>query len=273
MLYAGEKVFDDSNYHELIGDGHAVVSGGERRLLARIPKPTHHNSSGYCSAKFSDKFGRIPRSEWSDRLKEQIRLKARVSDYCDFTAFDQDGLPTCWAIGTCQAATIARRIMGLPLKRLSGCSIAVPISGGHSGGYEGEALEYMAKHGAASTDTWKENDTRRSLNTDAAVVADRQNFKALEFVEMESFDDWATMCLLTFAGTCAYNFWSHVVSIVDLVEIERGSFGLRHRNSWAESYGVKNDLGFGGFNVMREGRGTPSSGWMIRQLTAMNLST
>ncbi|HWB00053.1 MAG TPA: hypothetical protein VG713_16255, partial [Pirellulales bacterium] len=63
-----------------------------------------------------------------------------------------------------------------------------------------------------------------------------------------------------------YDWMCHVMCMCDLVEIEANSFGLRPRNSWGD-WGAKNDLGFSGFNVYREGHGTPSSGFMLRQVT------
>lgn len=267
-LFRGEKVYDSPEdfFRDYPSDGAEIVINGERRLLSRKPRPEGHDSSGYCRRKFGDVFPVIPRSDWSARIKEQIELRSRISDYCDFKPPDQDGLPTCWAIGTCHGLAIKRRTQRLPFKPISGCSIAVPISGGHSGGYEGEAVAYIVKHGAASTDTWPENDTRRSLNTDPAVVADRLNHKIEGAIEVNGTDEWASACLLTLPGTFAYNWMSHVMTMCDLVEIEKNSFGFRPRNTWGD-WGAKNDLGFYGFNTYREGHGTPDSGWIYEQVT------
>lgn len=259
-LYVGEKVYDDSNKAEWCGDGQTIFAGGEKRLLSRIAAAPLRAYAAFNSA-----FPDIPETEWDARIDEQIELEARVSDYCDFPAFDQDGLPTCWAIGTAQAATITRRIMGLPHRQLSGCSLAVPISGGHRGGYEGEANEYAVEHGIASVDVWPENNTDRSLNSKGEVQADRLNHKVLEFLEMQTRANWATACLRTKCGPFAYDEMSHVMAMCDLVRIERGSYGFRVRNSWSNGWGAKNKHGFGGFAVYRN---TPDSGLIINQMTA-----
>lgn len=261
------KVYDDSNFEELTGDGHKVHAAGDVRLLSAMPKPAGHDTRLY-SKPFKDGFSRIPRSEWPARIAEQKAKRMRVSDFQKFKAHDQNGLPTCWANGPAHAATTLRVMQGLPLVYISACSLAVPISGGHSGGYEGEALQYMAKNGAASTDVWSNNDTSRSLNSDPKVAESRKHHFALESYECESFDDYATALLLGLPIAIAFNWWSHVISGGDLVQIEGGSFGINYRNNWSDSWGEKNDYGFGGYVTMREGKGTPDSGFALRQVTS-----
>jgi hypothetical protein len=268
MLYANEKVYDETNYRELVGNGEFVEVGGEKRLLARTPPPASANPRDFSTAFADSGIEVIPRSEWPRLIAEQIALKSRVSDYCDFPPWDQDGLPTCWANGPTQAMAIMRRIQGLPFKCLSACSVAVPISGGHSGGWEGDALKYAAKNGVASTDVWPENNTSKKLINDPAVIADRANHVALEWIDCgDDPDVWGTVCLLGMPGAFAYNWMSHVMTMCDLVETA-GGYGFRVRNSWA-NWGAKNDHGFAGFAVYKEGRrGTPNSGFALRQVTA-----
>lgn len=272
MLYKNEKVYDDENINQFYKDhgigrdggfSHITVEG-ERRLLAAVPKPPGFDSSGFSKA-FSAAYSDIPPSEYDARIDEQAALQSRVSDYCDFPAFDQDGLPTCWAIGTAQAMSIARRIQGLPHIQISGCSIAVPISGGHSGGWEGDAVEYLAKHGGASVAVWPENNTNRSLDRDPKVIEDRKLHLAVEFLEMNTKANWATALLRTKCGPFAYNRMSHVMCMCDFIRIESGHYGFRVRNSWKDSWGAKNKHGMGGFATYSW---TPDSGYIINQVKA-----
>ena len=260
------KIFDDSNFEELIGDGSTIVVNGVHRMLSRTPKPMGHDTRKY-SAKFGDRIPLIPRSEWPDRIAEQKAKKMRVSDHQRFEATNQGNLPTCWAAGTCHTFTTMRAMQGLSPIMLSPCSLAVPISGGHSGGYEGDAVEYFTKHGGVRESLWGATDTSRRLMNDAACVADRELFIAEETLELEGFDQFATAWLLGFPTVDAYDFWSHVVMGADLLELERGSFGTLQRNNWGH-WGEKNDAGFDGYLVMREGKGTPSSGFMFRQVSS-----
>jgi len=266
-LFAGEKVYDDSNFKELVGDGTSVIANGERRLLSRMAPPKGHNPGGY-SAVWETAFKKIPRTEWDARIEEQIKLKTRISDYQRYAPMDQDGLPTCWTQGPCGAFMATRAIMNLPHIDLSGCSLAVPISGGHSGGYEGVALKYLVEHGAVSTKYWGNNDTSKALMKNENCIKDRLNHKALEVYQCkDDFDVWATACLLSQAGAFAYDWMSHVMMTCDLVKIEGNSYGLRIRNSWG-NWGAKNEAGFFGYAVYREGKGTPDSGFALRQVTA-----
>ena len=267
-LYRGEVVYDDSNYKSLIGDGQRVAAAGELRLLSAMPRPANADTSGY-SRKFGASRKVYPRSDWSAMIKEREERKARCSDYCDFPAYDQDGIPYCWNFGPVQAMHNKRRMQGLPTPvALSPASVGGPVTGYRArGGWEGEALEYLAQHGATTVDKWPQASISRQYAT-AEVEADRANYKALEWDECETFDEFASALLDGDPSPVAYNWWRHVVYLCDLVEIEANSFGVRLRNSWHDNWGAKNELGFGGFAVGREGRYTPSSGFALREATS-----
>lgn len=277
MLYKGEKVYDDSNIRELLGghreylpDGsHVIVQehGGVKRYMSAMPRPAGHDSRVY-SRTFASAVKLIPRSDWSAALKEQIEQKRLTSQLQNWTSDDQGSYPTCWAAGTCAAFATARVRQGHPHVRISAMSVAVPISGGHSGGYEGDAVSLLTKRGGVDVALWGYTEANRAKDRDPACEANRLLHKSLESYECDGFDEFATAWLLGFPCTVSYNWWSHVVMACDLVEIERGSFGVRIRNNWGESYGAKNDFGYGGYNVFREGHGTPSGGFAFRQVTA-----
>lgn len=260
-------IYDDTNFRELIGDGTSVVVAGERRLLSAMPKPEGHDSRLYSKA-FGAEVPKIPRSEWKPRLEEQKAKKRRIKDCQKWPCDNQGSFPTCWSAGTCQTYSTAR-VMQLGIGnyvRISAMSLAVPISGGRRGGYEGDAVEYLTKHGGVDEKLWGYRDPS-SHDSDPQVQANRLRHKALETYECDGFDEFATAMLLGFPCTVSYNWWSHVVMLVGLVEIEPGSFGLEIRNNWSDDYGDKNEYGFGGYAIFREGRGTPSGGFAFRQVT------
>lgn len=277
-LYRNELVIDDANFHrfapELIGDGHQVEVNGEVYSLSAKPRDyaTDPYGSGGATPFEASGLTLIPRSEWSARIKEQIERKARVSDYCKFPALNQARTNFCWYNGVVHASMMSRAIQGLPYIPLSSASGACLVKGyANRGGYGMEACKHMASVGVCRDALWPNAEINRARDTDQ-TRQDRQNFKLTEWVDADAlggkmFDICATMCLLTIPGAPAYNWWSHLVSLTDLVEIEPGSFGLRIRNSWADSWGAKNDYGFGGFQVLREGKGTPSECQFIRQVT------
>jgi len=272
QLYRGEVVWDDSNYKSLIGDGNQVIAGGEGRLLSAIPRPIDAVTTGYAISFAQSGIKKIPRHEWSARIKELEEKKARCSDYCDFKAYDQNGLPYCWCFGPTQAAANFRRKQGHPFKQLSAASVGCIASGFRSrGGWEGEALEVLRSRGATTVDKWPENSLNRQYDNDANRQ-DAENYKCTKWVDLGDFDEFFTMLLLGFPCPVAYNWWRHVVYLADPVEIEANSFGPRLRNSWSDGWGAKNELGFGGFAVGREGRYTPSSGFALMQMTAYSVS-
>jgi hypothetical protein len=277
MLYTNEMVYDHSNIHKLVSptyseklaDGRVAnvqVVNGHKRYLSGYPKPSGHDSRKY-SKPFNEAAPVIPRHDWSAALAEQVAQKRCISQRQPWEPDDQDGYPICWAAGTCAAFSTARVFQGLPFIRISGMSVAVPISGGHSGGYEGDAVEYLTKYGGASVDVWPYDDPGRSYQAQQAVVESRKHHLALEAYECNSFDEFATALLLGFPCTVDWPWWSHVTMLCDLVEIEAGSFGVRIRNNWGD-WGAKNDFGFSGYEVFREGHGTPGGGFAFRQVLA-----
>lgn len=273
-------IYGDHNFKELVGDGHSVTVNGQKYFLSRKAPPAAeqerrkemfrqemqgHRRSGVM---FHQKMDVIPRSEWSQRIKEQAAARARVSDYCNFPAFNQASTNYCWANGPCQAFTIARLQQGLPPRRISSASIACLLTDYRNvGGWELDAIEGLTDIGATTEDAWPNAAISKAYNT-AAVENDRENYVALEWVELNSFDEFATALLNGYPCAVAYNWWHHVVILCDLVEISPGHFGFLIRNSWSDGWGGKNELGFGGFAVLAEGKGTPSSGFMLRQVRA-----
>lgn len=258
------KVYDDSNYRELIGDGRVVHFGGEPRLLSAMPKPAGHNSLLY-SRPFSEANPVYPRSEWSARVKENREKKEYVSAHQKFKSHNQGSFPTCWANGPAHAGTTTRVMQGLPLVYLSAMAIAYEISGGHSGGYEGSAIERMAKVGTPSVELWGNTDASNHSH-DPAVIENRKHHTILEVYECHGFDEFFSACLLGFTIAISFNWWSHVISGGDAMEVESNSFGIDYRNNWGDDYGHKNEYGFGGYVLMREGKGTPSGGYALRHM-------
>lgn len=259
-------IIDDTNWKTQIGDGRIVRIGTEEFSLSAEPPPPDHNPLVY-SSDFGAEIPTIPRSEWPARIKEQAERKRRVSDHQRWQCDNQGSYPTCWAAGTCQAYSTAR-VMQLGMEhyvRISAMSLAVPISGGRRGGFEGDAVNYLTQYGGVDVKLWGYTDPSRKSGPE--IEANRLLHKALEVHRCRGFDEFATACLLTMPCTVSFDWWRHVVMLCDLVEIEPGSFGFRIRNNWGEGYGDKGEYGVGGYAIFREGRGTPSGGFAFRQVT------
>lgn len=254
-------IVDDSNWQDQLD---LAVKIGVGR--GGMPKPAGHDSRAYSKA-FGREIPNIARVEWPARIKELKEKKARISDHQNWACDNQGSFPTCWSAGTMQAASTCHKIQTGGHVYLSAMAVAVPISGGRSGGYEGDAVRYLTEHGGVDARLWGYTDPSRKQN-DPEVQANRLLHKALESYECDGFDEFATAMLLGFPCTVSYSWWSHVVMLTELVEIEPGSFGFRIRNNWGEGYGDKHEThGFGGYAVFREGKGTPSGGFAFRQMT------
>lgn len=264
-------IIDDSNWQTQIGDGQSVSVAGDKFELSWTPPAPGHDSREY-SKLFGAEIPNIPRSEWRARCEEKIKRKSRISDHQKWQCDAQSG-PTCWAAGSCQAGSTNRVIqMGLKYYvRYSAMSIAVPISGGVSGGYEGDAVRMMTKDGVVDSRLWPYGSRRPSASNEE-IAANRLLHKTLESHECRGFDEFATALLLDMPCTVHYSWWRHVVMLCDLVEIESNSWGFRIRNNWGEGYGDKHDTHrFGGYAVFREGRGTPGGGYAFRSVTPSNV--
>lgn len=270
-LYRGEKVYaTEKDWRELIGNGKAVHACGDVRLLSRTPPPPGDNRRSY-SAPFEDSFETISRSEWSARIKEQLDTKARISDFETWPALDQNGTPQCWSNGVAGAAATVRVMQGLPYIQLSPASVAVPISGGTSGGYEGDAVRYGKEHGWAPSKIFPQHSTDRSLCNDQKVVASRPKFMLLEVFDLgNDFDKLISALLMGMPCAAAWASWSHVTEVCDPVELSGGEFAVRMRNSWGEGFGAKNEHGVGGYAVFPEHgppHGRAEGIFALRQLT------
>jgi len=269
----GEQVWDQYNVHKLLGyrledcrPGVSIYVEDDHRVLAHVP-PTAAEYAAFvgCATAFEDSgLEYIPDSDLVPRIQEQAERKRRCSDYVDFLAYDQNGLPQCWSDGTVQAADVTRRIQGLPSVRLSASSLAVPINGGHSGGSEYNAVRMAMQDGIVRQDLWGNNDTHNYSNQ-PGIKEDRTNHKILGFIDCGSNERKWNACLLnTLCGPFAYNRMSHVMAMMERVIIEAGSLGWRVRNSWKDSWGVKNWRGVGGFQTFRW---CPDSGGCITGMT------
>ena len=255
----GFGIVDDDNWKNVVSDTAAEAKGYEARDYDEHP---------YGSVQYSAPFDMpvIPRSEWADRIKEREEQKARLADlhkYHKIKVKNQSRTNYCWIFGVVGAMEVCRATMNLPYVELS------PASGGariknfrNVGGWGGQAIDFIGEHGVCDVKHWPATAIdRRYLTPEAKENA--KLHRIFEFVECRrrSFDQLATLLLLGIPCPVAFNWWGHLVYATDLVAIERNSFGILICNSWGTRW--KN----GGWDVLREGRGTPDECHGVRAVS------
>lgn len=258
------KILETPHFDERMPDGSVIgvqVVGGIKRYMSRRPTPTGRKIFA-ALPRYGDVFPVFPRSEWSDRIKEKKAKKTRIRDFQNFAAHDQNGFPSCWRNGPAHAYTTLRVIWGMALTYISAMSLC-PEHSPNTGGDESDAGNYLVSPGGASVDVWGNNDSNMSLDGTPAVQESRKHHRAAQMYSLNSDDEFMSASLMDppMPMAIAFNRWSHVISGGDGAEPEPGVFGMEDRNNWGESYGSKNDFGFGGYNVFQFGGWSPSSGF------------
>lgn len=199
----------------------------------------------------------IPRSEWSDRIKEKQRNKSQTSDILKaqgVRATNQHSDGYCWAYSTTGCLIVNRALANQPYVHLSGHMIGTIVKRGRDeGGWCGLSAKFIREHGTCSADIWPEGKRNLRLDTEQARANAKLHRTSEDWVDLRrdvydqnlTFDMIATclLCNVPVAGDFAW--WSHSVLLCDLVEVESGSFGWRLRNSWGQSWGDN------GFSVIR----------------------
>lgn len=261
--------------HEvLIDDGNAAarapinpVINGERKLMGYVPRDRSKVPEGSMPFSRSFDLPKIPRSEWPERIEEMEKTKTRLSDISDaqgIQSLDQNGTNFCWCNAVVGALQLVRAHMGEPYVKLSPASVAAPIKGySNQGGWGGEALSYIVKHGIASIEHWPANAINRSYDN-AQSQANRELHKVTEWLDLPEGDFEAVMTCLFHRIPVAVglSWWSHEVLYCDPVMFGRDDFGVRFRNSWSNSYGDH------GFNTLHESKARPSDACAVLVPTA-----
>lgn len=255
----GVPVIDDATPNDFVFDPN-YARGGEPRDYGVQPMEL------FASA---DMIPLIPKSEWRARIEELDREEAQVDHVIlrarakgRFKDLNQNPFNFCWAHSVTHAVMASREIANLPPVALSAFGLvhlADPARAqGNRGGWCGLAAQAAREKGIPSQATYPQGKVKQSLNE--AILEDAKKHLVTEdFVDLQkpvwfqnlSFEAVAS-CLLT-GRPCAvdFNWWSHSVCAVKLVEVEAGSFGIVIDNSWGLAWG---DQGRG---ILRGSRAIP----------------
>jgi hypothetical protein len=266
-LRDNEPLIDDSTPEE---DTHDVKVDGEEKGRGLIPRDWDKFPLGCYGGVRSYKavdMPVIPKSEWSDRIKEMETKKSRLSDIIlkgnkgsHIPSLDQNGQGYCWAYSSTGCVMALRAAMNLPYVRLSAHGVACVIKGFQDeGGWGAQSLDFIMNRGVPSVEFWAEKSMSKKYDTketweNAALhkvtggwidLADAQYDRNL------TFDQVATLLLCRIPIVVDFNWWGHSVHATDLVEVSRVDYGIRIRNSWTDSYGDR------GFAVLQGNKARP----------------
>lgn len=194
----------------------------------------------------------IPRSEWSARIKEKKELGTQISDIRNtmlagqpMPALDQNGQGYCWAYSTGSALLMLRALQNQPYVRFSPHAVAWKIKGGKDeGGWGALSLQWAIDKGYPGDKFWPQKSMSRE-HDNAATWEDAAKHKVSEdWVDLSddvysrnlTFDMVGTLLLSNIPIVVDFNWWSHSVCAIDLVEVESNSFGIRILNSWGNAW-------------------------------------
>ncbi|HEX5446793.1 MAG TPA: C1 family peptidase [Pirellulales bacterium] len=263
-LRPNETIIGDHNAHERCSaPGSAFGRGYIARDRKRIPQ---------ASMPFSAKFNLplIPRSEWDARIEEMEKTKTRLSDISDaqgIKSLNQQQTNYCWCNAVVGCVQLIRAKAGEPYVLLSAASVAAPVKGfSNVGGWGGEALSYIVKHGIASTEFWPANAISQQYQT-PEEEANRKLHKVTEWLDLDegNFDQVMTCLFNRMPVAAGLNWWGHEVMFCDPVKFGANDYGVRFRNSWDDSWGDH------GFDTLHESKARPADACVPLVSTGANV--
>lgn len=274
-LRASDYLINDETPEE---ETHACVVDGEVKMRGYVPR--NYVTHAHCSSPHAIPFEAlnlplIPRSEWSDRIKEGEATKSflthvrrRANNGKPIPSLDQNQKGYCWAHSATMACIMSRAKMNQPYKRLSAFMVACILKNYRDeGGWGALALDFITENGVPTVETWPEKSMSRS-NDNAAMRADAALHKVLAgYVDIDhqvfdrnlTVDQVMTLLLCRIPVIGDFNWWGHSVCLLDPVEIEAGSFGPRGINSWTDSYGDLGEFVLQGRKAVTDGAVAPRS--------------
>ena len=270
-----ELVINDGNYQRYLDP----AVNGEKVARGLIPRNyAQHPVGSGLGAVAGLTIPLIPRSEWSARIKEMEEAKTRLSDYrrignngLPIPSLDQNGQGFCWAYSTGMALMMSRMMSNQPYVRLSPHAVACKIKGFRDeGGWGALSMEFAVKNGYPSDKFWPQKSMSRSYDT-LTVWGNAEKHRVQEgYWDLDAkvydrnltFDQVMTCLMMRIPIVGDFNWWGHSVCLLDPVEVEPGSFGVRIINSWTDNWG---NLGEG---VLQGNKAIPDGAVAPRVTTA-----
>ena len=185
----------------------------------------------------------------------------------------------CWAHSSTSANMLLRALAGLPYVPLSAFAVAATIKKGRDeGGWGAQSLDFLMARGQPSQAIWPQGDRNWSkYASDQACWDNAAEHKVIDgwidlavpvYDRQLSKQQVGTLLLSNVPVVCDYNWWSHSVLGIDLVDqypnrpaTDPSRYGIRIWNSWGDSW---SDRGMG---VLTDSKAWPDSAVAPRQST------
>lgn len=228
------SIYDESNAHTL-------VTASDKAGYARGYSGRDYEKYPFGSMPFATfPLPEIPRSEWSERIKECNAKKMFSLHHHQARKvgiLDQGRTNYCWINSVTGAIMNARARCGLPNIKLSSASAGGPGKRYQNvGGWTGEALKYIAQYGLVPDAQWPNADINRKYYDGTRDVAAHFNVGQWFELDAKKFGQIATCLLMGFDVVVGLMWWGHSVRYNALVETGRNSFGVVSPNSWGEDW-------------------------------------
>jgi hypothetical protein len=216
----------------------------------------------------------IPRSEWSERIKEKEATKSNLSDIllrAGIPSTDQNGHGYCWAYSTVGCVQTIRAFNNQPHIPLNPHSVAATIKrGADQGGWCGLSARFLMERGVAPMGSgdgeWPEHSRDfnryeprcRERMTQFLVTEGWIDLRLADYDQEMTFDMVISCLLSNIPCALDFNWWGHSVKGCDAVDLGRNQYGIRIRNSWTDSWGDK------GFSVLTGSKAIPNGAVGLR---------
>lgn len=176
----------------------------------------------------------IPRSEWVERIKDQMANRSSLVDIrrtrgpngSPIPSLDQNGQGFCWCYSTTMCTMMLRAAMNQPYVRLSGHMPACLIKNYQDeGGWGALSLDFIVKNGIATVADWKEKSMSRSNDTpemrkNALLYRVTESWADLQQAayDRNMTEDQTITCLLLNQPVVGdFNWWGHSVCLLAAV--------------------------------------------------------
>lgn len=263
-------IIDDDNWKDHVQtriDGELMGTGLVERDLER--QPFGASPEAFAGVQMVT----YPRTEWSDRIKEKAASKSNLSDIRRIgnngkmiPSLNQGRSSFCWFHSVTGAVQMQRAVQGLPYVKLSAFAGACKIQGfRNQGGWSPLGMEFVVKNGIPEERLWPEGSFDRKWDTPAAwenaklyqVSEGWWDLSQKAYDRNLTFDQVATLLLSNVPCTVDFNWWGHSVLALDLVEVEKGSFGIKILNSWGDAWGDSGEAILRGNKAVPDGSVAP----------------